>query len=199
MSTALILQLEAEMRGAALAMNWPAAAALRERFAIPAPVLARLTGSGGVGRANVTISRDGGRWEPGGPDWRLVLPVEEFGDLVDLCAISSADPMEWALRSEAGWCLGHDAFFEALTERRRRLRIFTAPFDWMRGLEPDEEGLKSTGICVLDWNAGIGWLRGLGERVQLEVDRGAGDRLRALLAHGGNPRVAEIGAGRMAA
>ena len=48
-------------------------------------------------------------------------------------------------------------------------------------------------VCVLDWQVGVRMLRGLGEGVTLRCDRGAGDRLRAMLHHGGLPRVAETG------
>lgn len=127
-------------------------------------------------------------YEPVGPDARLILMVREYGVPVDLVALASHDPDQWALRRGAGWCLGHDRWVAAqqaaLAERITELRVFSTPIDWLRG--------RGAGICVLHWDtAALGQLRQLGERVVLRVDAGAGERLRQLLAHGGLPRVKE--------
>lgn len=65
------------------------------------------------------------------------------------------------------------------------LGVHATPLAWLQaGCE---------GVTVLDWDMGLRHLRGLGDHVLLRCDRGAGDRLTALLQHGGIPRVKETG------
>lgn len=150
--------------------------------------LASLLGAGAIGTAQVTVSRAG--WEPGGPDRRLLLAVHDAaGELIDIAAIASHRRDEWALRTGTGWALGMDlieaAQARSLAEQRTTLRLFASPFDWLAA--------QGEGICVLDWcAASLAELRLLGERVTIETDPGAGERLKAMLAHGGLPRVREV-------
>jgi len=150
-------------------------------------LIAELGAQLAIGQARVQISRDGYHFEPHGPDARLLLAVLERGDFVDICAVSTSDADSWALRIGQGWCLGHDDYDKALNtslrERQCILRVFGSPLDWLRA--------GCAGICVLDWVAALPELRLLSERVQLKVDAGAGERMRALLAYGDLPRVSE--------
>lgn len=186
------LALQLEMTAAAAAMPVAAFRQLvslgcEQRFA------ARLLGDCALGVASVTLSRAG--WEPGGPDRRLLLAVHDAaGELIDIAALASHRRDEWALRTGNGWALGLDqvdrAHARTAREKRTTIRLHASPFDWLAA--------KGEGICVLDWcAASLGELRLLGERVTIETDPGAGGRLKALLAHGGLPRVREVSDFRM--
>lgn len=155
---------------------------------VPLAFVGALNARGRIGAAGVSLSRDGGRYDPHGPTARLLVAVEEEGEVIDVAALASHDPDQWALRTGMGWCLGHMHWCEAqragIEGRAATLRLFSTPIDWLRG--------HGQGICVLDWNAAaLSHLRALGEGVLLRVDAGAGERLRALMAHGGLPRVKE--------
>ena len=152
---------------------------------MPAAFLGQLTGAGDLGAARVALSRDGARWQPEGPDPRLLLGVREQGVLVDVAALKSDDPDQWALRRGEGWCLGYDAWLACETGARRELRLHATPIAWLR--------VGGEGLAILDWDIGLRMLRGLGEHVLLRCDRGAGERLRALLSIGALPRVKETG------
>lgn len=174
---------------AALEMLWGMGA--DRRFA------ARLSGLGDLGLARVELAADGASWMPEGPDRRLMIAVRDRdGDLIDIVAVASHRRDQWALRTGDGWALGMDQLDETLQARDEaqahaaggkparvvRLRIWASPFDWLAA--------GGRGLCVLDWGLpALTALRALGERVVLEVDAGAQERLRALLAHGGLPRV----------
>lgn len=158
---------------------------------------ARLRGAGDLGVARVEVSADGATWEPGGATQRLLLGVRDAGgELIDVVALASHRRDEWALRTGDGWALGLDRLAEAEQARDEallraapgkapravHLRVFSSPFDWLAA--------GGAGICVLDWSAmALTSLRALGERVVLDVDAGAQERLRQMLAHGGLPRV----------
>lgn len=148
-----------------------------------------------IGQARVLL-QDGGRfWEPRGPDGRLLLGCYENGVLIDIAAVSTASPDQVAMRTGLGWCLGADQIEDAhrasLAERRSRLRIVADPIEWLRA--------EGNAICVFDWQAALPELRLLGERVTIECDAGAGDRLRARLRIGGLPKVSERAPERVAA
>lgn len=135
-----------------------------------------------VGLGQVSVSNDGGNWEPEGPDRRLLLAVCERGEPVDIVAASSSVEDEWALLTGACPLLGWDAWMQAQVGIADRVRIWPTPMAWMRA--------GGSGICVLRWDAeAIGMLRGLGESVRLIVDAEAKDRLRSILAYGGLPRI----------
>ena len=175
-------------------LSWPGAQRLLSG-GVPRALLGELNGQGLIGQARVELSRDGSRFEVGGADAGLLLGVtDEAGELVDLVACASHDENQWALLTGYGTMLGAgrlqavaDAMDEAqLAERpfHARLRVFATPWDWLRG--------GGKGICVLDWGRGaLADLRILSEALTLVVDAGARERLRALLAHGGLPLVAE--------
>lgn len=149
--------------------------------------VAQLTGAGDVGIAQVTLSASG--WEPTGPHRRLLLAVRRDGELVDVAALASHARNEWALRTGMGWALGMDLVDDlhralAAGRPRMRVRLHATPFDWLAA--------AGDGLCVLDWSqAALSELRLLGERVTIEVAAGAGERLKAMLAYGGLPRVSE--------
>lgn len=152
---------------------------------VPAKALAQLCGAGDLAAARVGLSRDGSRYEPEGPDARLLLAVREQGVVTDIVALATHDPDQWALRRGEGWCLGFDAWLACETGRAHELRVHATPLAWLQaGCE---------GVAILDWDIGLRHLRGLGDHVLLRCDRGAGDRLTALLQHGGIPRVKETG------
>lgn len=144
--------------------------------------------AGQLGTGMISLSRDGTRWEPEGPDRRLLIGVAERGELVDIVAASSTRRDEWALRTGLGWALGADMLDDALVravacEEKVRLRLFATPLDWLAG--------GGEGICILDWSAhALNQLRSPGERLTLIADNpAAATRLRQLLQWGGLPRV----------
>ncbi|MFN3351322.1 MAG: hypothetical protein ACK41X_20425 [Pseudorhodoplanes sp.] len=160
-----------------------------EALGVDGRFVAELGAMCAIGAGRVQLSPDGARWEPHGPDARLLLAVAECGALADIIAVSTTHPDQVARRTGFGWCLGFERYEEALAaavlaERRVSLRIFPDPLEWLRG--------RARGICVLDWGLALPQLRGLGERVTLECDAGAGARIRALLEIGGLPRVTEL-------
>ncbi|MBX7459538.1 hypothetical protein [Qipengyuania huizhouensis] len=152
---------------------------------IPAKALAQLCGAGDVAATRVALSRDGSRYEPEGPDARLLLTVREQGVPVDIVALATHDEDQWALRRGEGWCLGYDAWLRCETGFAHELRVHATPLAWLRG--------GCEGVAILEWDLGLRMLRGLGENVLLRCDRGAGERLKALLRVGGLPRVKETG------
>jgi hypothetical protein len=159
-----------------------------EALGVEGKFVAELGAMCAIAAARVHLSSDGTRWEPGGPDGRLLLAVTECGQLADIIAVSTSHPDEVARRTGFGWCLGFDRYEEAvaaavLAERRVTVRVFADPLEWMRG--------RGRGICVIDWGLALTHLRGLGERVTLECDAGAGARIKALLEVGGLPKVKE--------
>jgi hypothetical protein len=149
--------------------------------------VARLHGAGDLGVAQVTVTSAG--WEPAGPDRRLLLAVRRDGELIDAAALASHSRNEWALCTGDGWALGMDLIDDvhralAAEQKRLRLRLYGTPFDWLAG--------GGDGLCVLDWSqSALMELRLLGERVTIEVSPGAAERLKAMLAYGGLPRVTE--------
>lgn len=153
--------------------------------------IVNLHGAGLLGVGKVNLS--GARWEPEGPDHRLLIGVCDGGELVDVVAVSSTCRDEWALRTGLGWALGAGAIDEVHKvlasdmgekKKRVRLRLHATPFDWLAA--------GGDGLCVLDWcAASLAELRGLGERVTLQVPPGGAERIKGLLAYGGLPRVSD--------
>lgn len=139
-----------------------------------------------IGMARVHLSANGSRWEPGGPDARLLLAVMEGGELADIIAVSTAHPDQVARRTGFGWCLGDDRYELAercaAAGRHVRLRVFADPLEWLRG--------RGEGICVIDWQQALMPLRTLGEAVTLECAPGLATLVRARLERGGLPLVA---------
>lgn len=194
--------LREEMDALAAGVTWPRVRRLIE-MGVPAALVGELNGAGDLAFARVSLSGGGRFFEFPGPDARLILGVREQGVLVDLMAIHSEQPDDWALRRGAGWCLGYDAWLACESGRAQVLRIVGTPMDWLLSGGPSRCGSDcvldhSSGrtdegtICVLDWEAALPMLRGLGEGVLLRCDRGAGERLEALLRRGGLPRVKEV-------
>ena len=103
--------------------------------------------------------------------------------MTDIVALATHDPDQWSLRRGLGWCLGYDAWLACETGRAHELRVHATPLAWLQaGCE---------GMTVLDWDMGVRNLRGLGEAITLRCDAGAGIALKARLARGGLPLVAE--------
>lgn len=186
--------LEVELAQAAAAMPWAAVLQL-EGLGITRRIVAGMTGQIGTGK--VELSADGASWTLGGPDARLIMAVrDDAGELIDLVAVASHCRDEWALRTGDGWALGlsvlaaiEQARDEAQQLSRRRpvvLRLFGNPLDWLAA--------GGDGLCVLAWGAlALTRLRALGDGVTIQTDNeGQKDRLRALLAHGGLPRVEAV-------
>lgn len=155
---------------------------------------------------SVALAGDGRTFEFDGPDRRLLLGVRDAaGTMIDIAALSSGCEDEWALLTGAGDLLGEQALEQAeaqatIYDRRVAVRLYATPMAWLRG--------GAAGVCVLDWNRStIARLRGLpgptagrSGQVMLMTDPGAGERLKAMLTHGGLPLVVEDrGIGRMAA
>lgn len=158
---------------------------------VPAKALGQLTGAGDLAAGRVALSRDGSRFEPEGPDARLLVLVREQGIPTDIVALATHDPDQWALRRGEGWCLGFDAWHACRIGQRHELRVHATPIAWLQS--------GCDGMCILDWRFGLGHLRDLGEEVLLRCDHGAGQRLKALLQHGSLPRVKETAPTRLRA
>ncbi|MCA1653678.1 MAG: hypothetical protein ABR588_05965 [Sphingomicrobium sp.] len=97
---------------------------------------------GGTSRA---IAIDDGLYAPscdGAP--HLILPVFEDGELVDLVAFTSEQPLAWLLRIGVGWSLGLLDGFERHSWEPE-VRLWASPLDWLRA--------GCDGLCVLDWSA----------------------------------------------
>lgn len=163
-------------------LTWAAAHALL-KLGVPAATVAHLHAQYDLALAKVTLGRSG-TFEFGGPDRRLLLSVRERGRVVDIVAVSATDVNGWALYRKVADFLGEDLLTRAVIEEWRQLRLFATPLDWLRG--------GGAGVCVLDWSpSALSALRGLRETTTIICDAGDGSRLRALLAFGGLPRVAE--------
>jgi hypothetical protein len=180
----------------AAAMPFAAVRAL-DAMGMPRDVLNAMVLAGDLARARVAIGK-GGLFEFDGPDAALLIAVREAGQVIDVCAVRSAQPDEWAVLRGEGWLLGHAAFLRCLLDGEGELRVRGNPIDWLVG--------GAEGICVLDWSAAaLGSLRGLGPKVTLICDdMRAAERLGAVLAWDGLPKVRSLDAvgemnGRMAA
>lgn len=159
-----------------------------EALGVPGRFVAELGARCMIGANRVHLSPRGNRWEPEGPDGRLLLAVTDAGALIDIAAVSTSAPDQVALRTGDGWCIGENVIRAAEAdawgrERRITLKLVADPLEWLK--------LSGRAVCVLDWAAALPRLRGLGERVTLECDAGAGARIRALLEVGGLPKVKE--------
>lgn len=205
-----------ELLSAAVATPF-AAFGMLAALGVPHARAAQLHGAGLLGVAPVALSPDGSTWSPGGATQRLLLGVEDGdGELIDIVALASHRRDEWALRTGDGWALGLDMLADVELARDRavaearsslpgrgpgkapravHLRICATPLDWL-SRPKSFDGLDDPAICVLDWSAmALCTLRGLGERVVLNVDPAAKERLQAMLAYGGLPRVETVRAG----
>ncbi len=85
-----------------------------------------------------------GLYEPGEGELHLLLPVFEDGELIDLCAFRSSDPLNWVLRTGLGWALGLEDGMEPLSWQES-VGLAVSPLEWLRD--------GATGVCVLDWDA----------------------------------------------
>ena len=101
-----------------------------------------------------------GSYQPGEGTPHLILPVVEEGVLTDLCAVRSAEPSSWWLRTGNGWALGLERGLNQWTwhspasvdtdgkvrhQVGKPTHIFSNPLDWLQG--------AGEGLCLLDWSA----------------------------------------------
>jgi hypothetical protein len=114
----------------ALGVSWPAIGELgRHHF--------------GFGVTPAASAGDG-LYSPGEGELHLVLPVYEDGELIDLCAFRSCDPLGWSLRTGLGWALGLEGGF-APHSWADTVPLVESPLEWLRN--------GATGLCVIDWDA----------------------------------------------
>lgn len=75
---------------------------------------------------------------------RLVVPVYEGSELLDLVAFSTTSPDHWLLRTGFGLALG---LFEGWEPHRwaDSVHLYRTPLDWLRA--------GGDGLCVVDWSA----------------------------------------------
>lgn len=97
----------------------------------------------GFGVARMCDAGDG-LYHPGDDEPHLILPVFENGELVDLCAFRSDDPLNWLLRTGCGWALGLEWGLGRHTWGDP-VPLAVSPLDWLRG--------GAEGLCILDWDA----------------------------------------------
>jgi hypothetical protein len=116
-----------------------------QALGVSRPTVAQMGARHYFGGSARVIDIDDGLYAPsneGAP--HLVLPVFEDGELVDLVAFSSGQPLAWLLRLGCGWSLGLLDGFERHSWEPE-VRLWASPLDWLRA---DRDGL-----CVLDWSA----------------------------------------------
>lgn len=158
-----------------------------EALGIEGRFVAELGAAGLIGAARVQISPDGRRWERPGPDPRLLIGVRQGGELIDIIAVSTSHPDQVSLRTGMGWALGaeaiEDAARAAMAGRPAVVVLHSDPLAWLCA--------RGEGLVVLDWALALPELRHLGEKVTIQCEAGAGERLRARLAYGGLPLVRE--------
>ena len=164
---------------------------------VPAGFIGELNARGDIALAQVVLDK-GGTFLLGGPDRRLFVAVRDSGDpsvpgdVTDAVALSTSNENEWALRLGQAEFLGFEHVWRAQLGAERELRLFGTPWGWLRS--------GGAGACVLDWTPGVlATLRGLGEKVTLTCDPGAGEKLKALLQYGNLPFVRETRAARRVA
>ena len=133
-----------ELRDLSLAARSPLPRRLRA-LGVSWPTIAHMGHRHYFGGSARVIDIDDGLYAPsdeGKP--HLILPVVEVGELVDLVAFTSDQPMAWLLRLGTGWSLGLIDGFERHSWEDE-VRLWASPLDWLRA---DRHGL-----CILDWSA----------------------------------------------
>lgn len=120
----------------------------------------------GVERIDVD---DAGRWWPdpeGNP--AVVVPVVEYGDLIDIVAFRTSAPQRWWWREGCGSLLGADLLNDGWPVGP--LRVVSTPLQWLI------EG--GNAVCILDWSCPDYELSPMRDREELACD---GPMLRARL------------------
>jgi len=171
------------------ALPFPPFSAIRRLIdaGVPARSVGALHGDHALKVARVNVR--GRRWEPEGPDPRLLIGVRDgSGTMIDVIAIARHAPADWALMTGEAAMLGEDTLDDAardvMAHGRARMRLHGDPWGWLvSGCE---------GLCVLDWNVAAPSIRMLGESVTIVTDGGASRGTLARLSRGGLPRVAEV-------
>jgi hypothetical protein len=108
----------------------------------------------GIGRVEFI---DGGGYVPrvDGPAMALIVPVVEFGDTIDLCAIEMPS-QRLAVRLGLGGALGLDVIQRARWDERS-LSLTDRPLRWLRA--------PVDCACILDWRLATHLLDGIGKVV----------------------------------
>ena len=86
-----------------------------------------------------------GLYQPGDGPLHVLSPVYAAGDVIDIVAWRSDQPMNWAWRTGLGWALGADELHRDYWPGDAPLTVHATPLDWLRA--------GGTGLCVLDWEA----------------------------------------------
>lgn len=85
-----------------------------------------------------------GLYCPGDGPLHLVLPVFDDGDLIDLVAFRSGNPVNWKLRTGLGLALGLERGWEPY-HWQDQVTLSLTPLDWLRN--------GGKGLCIVDWDA----------------------------------------------
>lgn len=169
---------------AALSVRMPMAAVRAlDDLGAPRGAVNRLLVQGDLARARVLAGKNGLFDLDDGGAPALLIAVREAGVVIDVCAVQSARPDEWALLRGEGVVLGHRALMRCVLGVDDVLPVFGTPLAWLVA--------GCAGLCVLEWSAGVlGQLRGLGPRVTLQCeDARAAEVLARALAWDGLPKV----------
>ena len=142
--TAMVSNIKLELRDLSLSAS-PVLLHRLKALGVPWPTIAQMGHRHYFGGSARVIDIDDGLYAPsseGVP--HLILPVFEGGELVDLVAFSSEQPLAWLLRLGSGWSLG---LLDGLERHswEQEVRLWASPLDWLRA--------DCAGLCILDWSA----------------------------------------------
>lgn len=137
-------KITSELRDLSLSARPPLLHRLKA-LGVPWSTIAHMGARHYSGGSSCVIDVDDGLYAPsdeGTP--HLIIPVFEDGELVDLVAFSSDQPLAWLLRLGCGWSLG---LLDGLERHswEDEVRLWASPLDWLRA--------DCDGLCVLDWSA----------------------------------------------
>lgn len=137
------MDLRKEMEAAALAVGQMEIARLRKLGALNVPVAEMGYRFHPLGVASVQPLDDGLFCFAEGSR-RLIVPVWEDGELIDLLAVSTADPDDWWLRTGLGLSLGLYDGWEPW-RWREVVPVHRNPLQWLQA--------GGDGLCVTNWAA----------------------------------------------
>jgi hypothetical protein len=135
--------------------------------------LGRLQPPFGVGQ----ISDIGGgffTFFPGGQS-RVIIPIMEEGEIIDLIAWQTCAPGKWLWRNGLGDYLGRDLIAKSQWASHHVLKLVATPLDWLRA--------GGNAVCILNWKAPRSEL----ERIRfveeiIVTDAALGSRIAKLMA-----------------
>lgn len=139
-----VRELHNELETAALAVGSMELARLR-RLGVCNSAVARMGYRHHQFGVAAVVDRDEGRFAPDPHGARkLIVPVYENGELIDLVALSTEAPDEWSLRTGAGLALGLFDGWE--------------PYRWQNSVPLQRDPLSwlvsgGLGLCVVNWDA----------------------------------------------